>query len=60
MTRQSAAEVLLRIAHDLDRTGFMLAGKCHFDGAVRLFMRAEESRRIAQVAEQFDLLRRRD
>lgn len=60
MAKQSAADVLRRIAADLDRTGFMLAAKCHFDGAVRLFMRAEESRRIAIVAEQFDLLLWRD
>lgn len=60
MPQQSSAEILRRIAADLDRTGFMLAGRCHFDGAVRLFMRTEESRRIARVAEQFDLLRLRD
>lgn len=60
MPQQSSAEILRRVAADLDRVGFMLAGKCHFDGAVRLFMRAEESRRIAIVAEQFGLLRRRE
>lgn len=59
MTQQSSAEILRRVAADLDRIGFLLAGKCRFDAAVRLFMRAEESRRIARVAEQFGLLRRR-
>ena len=60
MTQQSAAEILRRIAVDLDRTGFLLANRCRFDAAVRLFMRAEESRRIARVAEQFGLLRREE
>lgn len=59
MTQQSAAEILRREAADLDRTGFLLANRCRFDGAVRLFMKAEECRRVARVAEQFGLLRRR-
>lgn len=58
MPQQSSAEILRRVAADLDRVGFLLASGCHFDGAVRLFMRAEESRRIARIAEQFGLLRR--
>lgn len=59
MTQQSGPEILRRIAADLDRVGFLLAGKCRFDAAVRLFMKAEESRRIARIADQFGLLQRR-
>ena len=60
MPKQSAADILRLVAADFDRLGVKMATKRQFADAVRLFMKAEECRRNARVADAFDLLRRRE